>query len=71
MPPEPRTVASVFQQEWRDLMKFITISHGTTELPQGIEANSFRPENLPKKTDAEVARVNQLVEENRRQYLER
>lgn len=52
-------------------MKFITISHGSTELPEGIEANSFRPENLPRKSEAEVARANQLVEENRRQYLER
>ena len=70
-PQQPRTVASVFQQEWRDLMKFITISHGSTELPEGIEATSFRPGNLPKKSEEEVARANQLVEENRRQYLER
>ena len=52
-------------------MKFIAISNGSTNVPQGIEPNSYRPQNLPKKSEEETLRTNQLVEENRRQYMER
>ena len=52
-------------------MKFIALSNGSTSVPEGIEPNSYRPENLPKKSEAEKLRANQLVEENRRQYMEK
>ena len=67
----PKSIGSVFSQEWRDLMKFIALSNGSTKVPHGIEPNSYRPQNLPKKTEEETARVNALVEENRRQYMEK
>lgn len=52
-------------------MKFIALSNGSTKVPHGIEPNSYRPQNLPKKTEEETARTNALVEENRRQYMEK
>ena len=52
-------------------MKFIALSNGSTKVPAGIEPNSYRPQNLPKKSEEETARVNALVEENRRQYMEK
>ena len=49
----PRSIGSVFSQEWRELLKFIAVSKGTTELPQGLEPMSFRPGNLPPKSEDE------------------
>ena len=67
----PKTLGSVFSQEWRDLLKFIAISKGSTKVPQGLEPMSYRPVNLPQKSEAEMTRVNQLVEENRQLYIKR
>ena len=61
----PRTLGNVFSQEWRDLLKFIAVSKGSTKVPQGLEPMTYRPQNLPQKSEAELERVNQLVEENR------
>ena len=65
----PKTIGNVFSQEWRDLLKFIAVSKGTTEVPKGLEPMSFRPENLPPKSHEEQQRVNQLVEKNRKDYI--
>ncbi len=32
---------------------------------------TFRPGNLPQKSEAEMAKVNQLVEENRKEYIQK
>jgi|TARA_B110000285_G_scaffold212310_1_gene255739 hypothetical protein len=61
----PRTIGNVFSQEWRDLLKFIAVSKGSTSVPQGIKPLNYRPANLPVKSAEEQKRVNQLVEENR------
>lgn len=58
----PRTIGNVFTQEWRDLLKFIAISKGSTSVPQGIQPLSYRPPNLPPKSEEEQKKVNQLVE---------
>jgi hypothetical protein len=50
-------------------LKFIAVSKGSTKVPQGIEPMTFRPGNLPQKSESELAKVNQLVEENRKEYL--
>jgi len=49
----PRTIGSVFSQEWKDLLKFIAVSKGSTNIPQGLEPMSFRPGNLPPKSNEE------------------
>ena len=38
-------------------------------MPKGMEPMSYRPNNLPKQSEAEIKKVNQLVEENRREYM--
>ena len=67
----PKTIGNVFSQEWRDLLKFLAVSKGTTEMPQGIEPMSFRPNNLPPQSLEEQRRVTQLVERNRKEYIEK
>ena len=61
----PKTLGNVFSQEWRDLLKFIAVSKGSTEVPKGLEPMNFRPPNLPQKSEEEAARTNELVEKNR------
>lgn len=46
-------------------MKYIAVSKGATKVPQGMEQMSYRPANLPQKTQAEEQRAQKLVEENR------
>jgi|TARA_B110000305_G_C19065311_1_gene459047 hypothetical protein len=58
----PKTIGSVFSSEWRDLLRFIAVSKGSTE---GLEPMSFRPDNLPQKTEEEQQKINKLVAENR------
>ena len=53
------------------MLKFIAVSKGSTKVPQGLEPMTYRPQNLPQKSEAEMMRVNQLVEENRAQYVQR
>jgi len=65
----PRQIGRVFSQEWRDLLKFIAVSKGTTNVPEGIKPMSFRPGNLPPKSAEEQQKVNQLVEQNRHEYI--
>ena len=43
----PKTIGNVFSQEWRDLLKFIAVSKGSTEVPDGLQPMQFRPGNLP------------------------
>ena len=43
-------------------MKFIAVSKGSTNVPQGIEPMSFRPGNLPPKSDEEQQKTLMLVE---------
>lgn len=65
----PKSIGNVFGQEWRDLLKFIAISKGNTDLPSGIEPMNFRPTNLPPKTIEEQKKVTKLVEQNRKEYI--
>lgn len=65
-----KTLGNVFSQEWKELLKFMAVSKGgNTKLPKGMEPMSYRPNNLPKQSEAEIKKVNQLVEENRREYM--
>jgi hypothetical protein len=33
----PKTLGNVFSQEWRDLLKYIAVSKGTTKVPKGMD----------------------------------
>ena len=47
----------------------MAVSKGNPKVPKGMEPMSYRPNNLPRQTDAEIQKVNKLVEENRREYM--
>lgn len=49
----------------------MAVSRGNTKVPKGMEPMSYRPNNLPKQSEAEIKKVNQLVEENRREYIQK
>jgi hypothetical protein len=40
-------------------------------MPAGIKPMTFRPQNLPPKSEEEEAQHQRLVEENRKQYLQK
>jgi hypothetical protein len=40
-------------------------------MPQGVPDMTFRPENLPKKTDEEQKEHQRLVDENRKMYIKK
>jgi hypothetical protein len=39
----PKTLGNVFSNEWRDLLKFIAVSKGNTNMPQGLDQINTRP----------------------------
>jgi hypothetical protein len=65
----PKTLGNVLSNEWRDLLKFIAVSKGSTKMPQGLDQINTRPANLPEKSEKEKQRTQQLLEENRKQYI--
>lgn len=65
----PKTIGNVFGQEWRDLLKFIAVTKGNTDVPTGLEPMNFRPSNLPPKSTEEQKKVAKLVEQNRKEYI--
>jgi hypothetical protein len=42
-----------FSKEFENLLQYIAITAGNTNMPQGIKPMSFRPNNLPPKTQEE------------------
>ena len=59
-----------FSKEFENLLQYIAITAGNTNMPDGMKP-SFRPGNLPPKTDEEEKLHQRLVEENRRQYIKK
>ena len=57
--------------EFKDLLKYIAVSKGSTNVPQGLEPMAFRPGNLPPKSEEEQAKVAKLVEQNRKEYVQK
>jgi hypothetical protein len=44
-----------FTKEFEHLLQYIAVTAGNTKLPQGLKPMSFRPPNLPPKTQQEEA----------------
>lgn len=65
----PKSIGNVFGQEWRDLLKFIAVTKGNTDVPTGLEPMNFRPANLPPASLEEQKKVAKLVEQNRKEYI--
>lgn len=42
-----------FSQEFENLLKYIAVTAGNTNMPQGIKPMTYRPGNLPPKTQEE------------------
>lgn len=47
------------------------ITAGNTKMPDGIKPMTFRPQNLPPKSSEEEREHQKLVEDNRKQYLQK
>ena len=60
-----------FNQEFGNLLQYIAITAGNTKMPDGIKPMTFRPNNLPPKTEEEEKLHQRLVEDNRKQYLQK
>lgn len=55
-----------FSKEFENLLQYIAITAGNTNMPEGIKPMTFRPGNLPPKTQEEERLHQKLVEENRK-----
>ena len=55
-----------FTKEFENLLQYIAITAGNTKMPDGVKPMSFRPGNLPPKTQEEELLHKRLVEENRK-----
>jgi hypothetical protein len=54
-----------FSKEFENLLQYIAITAGNTNMPDGMKP-TFRPGNLPPKTEEEEKLHQRLVEENRK-----
>ena len=64
-------MGNMMNTEFKDLLKYIAVSKGSTNVPDGLEPMSFRPGNLPPKSEEEKSKVAKLVEQNRKEYAQK
>lgn len=60
-----------FSKEFENLLQYIAITAGSTNMPEGIRPMTFRPENLPPKTVEEERQHQRMVEQNRKEYIKK